>query len=164
MKNMVWAAAMGLLLAGGCTVHNDEADECRGAVDGDACGEPTPLGELSGRCHAGGCCTGCWDGHQCHSGAENASCGLAGDACVQCGQGYACTPQEVAADQAMVTAARLCQPANRTVCQTTDGVMRCWDCGEVGQRCCDSDACVQGATCIVDIFNVHVCVATTSGG
>jgi len=155
-----YAAVVLALLASGCASEPAGDVPCVGAGE---CGAPTPFGELAGRCYAGVCCTGCWDGHECHDGLNAAACGYHGDTCVQCGEGYACKQASANVAGVPVVAAQLCQSSARTVCITTDGVVRCYDCGEVGQRCCDHDACSTGAQCIVDMFNQHFCGVASSG-
>ena len=38
----------------------------------------------SGVCHAGVCCTGCWDGSSCRDGTSSATCGAGGAECTCC--------------------------------------------------------------------------------
>jgi alpha-tubulin suppressor-like RCC1 family protein len=53
-----------------------EAGKCVAAKQGADC--------LDGQCYAGQCCTGCWDGANCHSGDQLSICGNAGNRCEDC--------------------------------------------------------------------------------
>jgi len=44
-----------------------------------------------GRCYAGGCCEGCWNGTSCLLGNDTAACGTAGAACQICSSGKSCS-------------------------------------------------------------------------
>ena len=58
----------------------DPARDCGDQSDGTACIK----GNTSGRCRSESCCTGCWDGNDCHAGDENLRCGVAGAICSPC--------------------------------------------------------------------------------
>lgn len=49
---------------------------CEGSNDGDLC--------PNGRCYDGDCCTGCWDGYQCHTYITDTDCGVDGNYCMNC--------------------------------------------------------------------------------
>ena len=63
----------------------DAAPSC--GKDEDMCHKPLGAGAYQiGRCRAGACCTGCWDGTTCQGPPRSSDyCGAPGKACVACG-------------------------------------------------------------------------------
>ena len=109
------------------TVRNRfNALSCSVLGDGSAC----LSGGAEGVCHAGACCTGCWDGSACQAGTSISACGRAGGACASCVDGNGCTTDTCTAG--------VCSnppvPAG-TAC-------------EDGLYCTDGDACNGAGTCV----------------
>lgn len=110
------------------------AGVCTGA-DGASC---SALSGASGICHAGRCCTGCWDGRRCLTGRAPAACGVAGGACVECASIAFCT-------SAMCTDG-VCNgsPCDDAQSCTTD------TCDEATDRCSHAvtSGCIIGGECV----------------
>lgn len=119
--------------------------------DGLAC---TSSSGHSGRCRAGACCAGCWDGAACVTGTTIDECGSAGQLCKDCDDDKECT-----ADTCL-SVSNACAHTNRnqgTPCsigQCGGGanvgvcVMTSVTCGGAGQTCCPGAMCSQaGTTC-----------------
>ncbi len=45
---------------------------------------------VTGVCHGGSCCFGCWDGSECQTGTTPSACGSAGGMCASCDPGDSC--------------------------------------------------------------------------
>jgi hypothetical protein len=56
-------------------------------------GSSCTAGGLTGRCHGGSCCTGCWDATagRCETGGTASACGTRGLGCTRCDDGNPCT-------------------------------------------------------------------------
>jgi alpha-tubulin suppressor-like RCC1 family protein len=88
-------------------------------MDGDPC--------AGGTCHAGSCCTGCWNGASCQTGDTGTACGVDGEVCSACDcscTAGACTAPSVTE----VTAG-----SSFTCAAETSGRLYCWGSNLFGQ-------------------------------
>ncbi len=115
------------LVDGGCPVcQRLGAGSCVPADDGAGC--------PSGACHAGACCTGCWDdaSDACRDGAELALCGVEGGTCVSC----TCSGDACVSGACVPTVAFDHVSAYyRHACASSEADTWCWgndDCGQLG--------------------------------
>jgi hypothetical protein len=99
-------------------------------LDGVACSK--------GTCHAGACCTGCWDGAACH-GASASFCGAMGGACVDCNNGNPCQVPSCAAGACMLT-----NVADGTVCAAPNACGTGGMCANGCSNCTLAPSCMGG--------------------
>jgi hypothetical protein len=115
----------------------------------------------SGTCHAGGCCTTCWNGTSCVSSTSSTSCGSGGGPCTNCND---CKTGTTSCNAGVCTGGTAA--ADGTTCSGGSGTCRgngqcctgCWDgvqcrtpsgdaCGAAGSLCTNCNDCRTGATC-----------------
>jgi|GEM_PF-2766816 len=155
---------------GGAECVECAADECgavtcaEGACVPQEAKDGDPCANGAGACHAGACCTGCWDDQAtsspCRPGNEVTACGVAGAGCVSCSDGQACTAEACNEGQCE-------QPtpvADGTPCPGGACSAGACHCGAYGEPCCESgDACEADMAC-QDNGAAGVCVACGDAG
>lgn len=113
------------------------------ACTGTAGATCTGAAGVMGRCYAGRCCTGCWDGTRCQSGRTGVHCGVAGGACRSCVDGVDCSSDVCTAGVCSNPDAPAGTACNDGMFCTTsdvcDGRRSC--AGVTGMRCDDMRSC-----------------------
>ncbi len=85
-----------------------------------------------GACHAGVCCTGCWDGSTCQAGTTNAVCGTGGGDCATCG-GADCPSSRCTGGMCIARGAKALGAGPDHFCAVaTDGSLWCWGSNAAG--------------------------------
>lgn len=133
---------------------------CAGA-DGSTC---TVTGVGAGRCYAGVCCPGCWDGAACRSGRGASACGVAGGACNVCDDEDQCTTNTCTAgvcSYPLSPSGTVCNDgAYCTAVDTCDGAGACLG---TGSPCddgssCTTDICDEGAMSCMNAMLPDTCL------
>ncbi len=106
---------------GECTVCTERG--CEAAPDGFGCGD--------GRCYAGSCCRGCYDGESCVVGDALDACGMAGVACDDCRcEGDVCSAGSCAPERQAVD---LTSGDQHACVALDDSSLWCWGAFDDGQ-------------------------------
>ncbi len=133
---------------------------CAGA-DGSTC---TVTGVGAGRCYAGVCCPGCWDGAACRSGRGASACGVAGGMCNVCDDEDQCTTNTCTAgvcSYPLSPSGTVCNDgAYCTAVDTCDGAGACLGTGspcDDGSSCTD-DICDEGAMSCMNVMQPDTCL------
>lgn len=142
------------------------APACAG--EGTAC---TSAG-VSGTCHIGACCTGCWDGVSCQSGTAASGCGVRGGSCTTCDDRNTCTTDTCTAGICGAVSAPAGTTCDDGLYCTTGDACAAGRCTGAPRTCndgltCTTDRCDEAsASCAVTIASGCViggaCVATDS--
>lgn len=117
-----------------------ETAPCASVPELGAC--TTSRGE-PGRCRAGSCCAGCWNGTRCVSGRSASACGRGGGMCATCSDADACTSDVCTPEGACAYpfAPRGTSCDDGLFCTASDRCNGAGRCEGLGNRCDDGIAC-----------------------